>query len=78
MSKTKIILGMGIWVALLPYLGFPQMVKSLLFTLSGLAIVLYAYLIHRDSKKVDEKEESAYENFSENVDFIREQEVFHQ
>lgn len=61
-------LGSGIWVALLPYLGFPYFLKSLLFVLTGLGLVYFSFLLYKESKDKD-KEEKVFENFSENLNF---------
>ena len=63
MRKMKILLGLGIWVALLPYLGFPSSWKTVLFTLSGLAAAVIAYLAYRE---LSGKEENIFDNFKEN------------
>jgi flagellar biosynthesis component FlhA len=59
---------LGILMAVLPYLGFPAGWKNFLFTLLGLGLALFAYLLHRDSKKENVVAET-FENFSENSDF---------
>lgn len=38
---------MGIWVALLPFLGFPVDAKRVLFLLTGIVIFIAAYLYLR-------------------------------
>lgn len=68
MSKVKIIFILGIWVALLSYLGFPYFLKDILFPLSGLGIIFMSYLLYRDLK-VGETEEKTFDNFSENSNF---------
>ena len=50
MSKVKIIFGLGIWVAILPYLGFPYSLKNILFSITGLGIIYFCYLLYRDLK----------------------------
>ena len=44
MSKVKILLMVGVWVAVLPYLGFPYVLKNILFSLTGLCIILFGYM----------------------------------
>jgi hypothetical protein len=65
MRKERIVLLLGIWVAALPYLGFPYMWKNVLFTLSGLGLVLVSYLLYRVSRN-DSKNTKTFDNFSEN------------
>ncbi|MFA5095177.1 MAG: hypothetical protein WC447_00735 [Candidatus Paceibacterota bacterium] len=68
MTKVKIIFGLGVWVAVLPYLGFPYSFKNILFSISGLAIICFGYMLYRDFK-AGETEEKTFDNFSENNNF---------
>ena len=68
MSKVKIIFILGIWVAILPYLGFPYSLKNLLFSVTGLGFVYLGYLFFKDSEK-GKTEEKTFDNFSENHNF---------
>ena len=65
MSKAKIFLGIGIWVTVLPYLGFPMTLKNILFSLTGLFVIYLSYNMYQDSKTKTEKPKT-FENFSEN------------
>ncbi len=65
MSKVKILITLGVWVALLPYLGFPYSLKNTLFSITGLGIIYLGYLLLNESKTG----EKTFENFSENSDF---------
>ena len=65
MSKARILFIFGILIAILPYLGFPFFWKNILFTLLGLNLSFYAYIIHRETKANIDSEKS-FENFSEN------------
>ncbi len=67
MRKVKTVSIMGIWLAILPYLGFPYYIKNILYTLTGLSFVLLGYTIYKDFKK--EHSEETCDNFSENKDF---------
>ena len=58
-------LGLGIWVAILPYLGFPYSWKTVLFTLTGLGIIYLSYVMYQENKK-DGAEDSALDHFKEN------------
>jgi len=71
MSKAKIFLTIGAWVAILPYLGFPFVFKNILFTLTGFLIAYLSYLMYQDDKKKENTKEKAFDNFSENKDFIK-------
>ena len=66
MSKAKIFLGIGVWVAILPYLGFPFTLKNILISLTGLLVIYLSYNMYQDSKKAGNKITKTFENFSEN------------
>ena len=68
MRKARIFLFLGIWVAILPYLGFPYSWKDFLFTLTGLGLICFSYVLYKDYKK-EENQEKTFDNFSENNDF---------
>jgi hypothetical protein len=68
MSKAKIILGLGVWVTILPFLGFPYSLKSILFSVSGLGLIYLGYMLYIDFK-AGETEEKTFDNFSENANF---------
>lgn len=68
MNKARIMLGLGIWVAILPYLGFPYFLKSLLFVITGLGIIYMSFVLYKESK-IKDGEEKVFENFSENLRF---------
>lgn len=68
MSKVKIIFGLAIWVTILPYLGFPYSLKNILFSVTGLGLVYFAYILYRDLKAGETKEKT-FDNFSENSSF---------
>ena len=67
MRKTWILLFLGIWVAVLPFLGFPSSWKDFLFTLTGLGLICFSYMLYKDYKT--EKKEKSFDNFRENSDF---------
>jgi hypothetical protein len=50
MPKSKIILALGIFIALLPVLGFPQSWESFFEVAAGLSIVLFSLLISVDRR----------------------------
>lgn len=66
MKKARLFLILGIWIAVLPYLGFPSSWKNVLETLSGLALMYYSYLFYKEYKAGNRKEK-APGAFSENV-----------
>jgi hypothetical protein len=66
MRKIRVLLGVGVWIAVLPYLGFPYSWKNILLTLSGIGLVYLSFLMYRESKA---KGVQVFDNFSENTDF---------
>jgi len=72
MSKVKIIFGLGIWVAILSYLGFPLSLKNVLFSITGVGIMYLGYLLYKDLK-AGETDEKTFDNFSENGNFNEEE-----
>jgi len=68
MKLERTLLIGGIWIAVLPYLGFPYSWKNILFTISGLVLVYISYTLYQKEKA--DHEEKAADNFSENIDFI--------
>ena len=70
MNKLRILLALGIFVSVVPYLGFPFTFKNILVTLSGLAIIYLSYILYEESNKIEIKEKIIFENFSENHDFV--------
>jgi len=68
MRKERVFLILGLWISVLSYLGFPYYLKNILFTISGLILVYYSYLLRQEYRN-KHKEEKIYDNFSENFDF---------
>lgn len=66
MRKAYILLILGIWVAVLPYLGFPYSGKNILTTLSGLALIYGSFMVYTESKAKEVKGGKTFDNFSEN------------
>ena len=64
MNKNKIIITLGIWVIILPYLGFPFSLKNNLFILTGLIFVYLGYILNKEKK--NEIIEKPLDNFREN------------
>ena len=68
MRKAWILLVLSVWMAVLPYLGFPSSMKNTLFSLSGLGLAFFSYLLYREAK-TDSEEVKTFDNFSENHNF---------
>ena len=47
MSKQRAIFLLGIWVAILPFLGFPNFWRKMLFIITGLLLVYVSYTLKR-------------------------------
>lgn len=70
MQKARTLLILGIWVAVLPYLGFPFIWKNILFTITGLVLMYFSYILYREFKiKTGDNGPKTFDNFSENNDF---------
>ncbi len=65
MLKARILLILGIMIALLPYLGFPYFWKDIFTTLVGIIIIGFSYLMYREIKDAEVGDEM-FDNFSEN------------
>lgn len=74
MRKTRIFFVLGIWITILPYLGFPYSWKDVLMTLSGLGLIYASFLLYKESKKKEDKKEKVFDNFRENK-FIEEEKI---
>lgn len=70
MKTARTLLILGIWIAILPYLGFPYSWKKILLTLSGLGVAYVAYILYK-KEKIDTKNISSmkFDNFSQNSGF---------
>jgi len=70
MKKARILLTLAVWVAVLPYLGFPYSWKNILFTITGLVLAYLAYDLYKEYKiNMKDIKEEIFDNFSENKDF---------
>lgn len=67
MRKERMLLILGIWVTILPYLGLPYFWKDILSTLTGLGLICFSYILYRDYKAKANTE--TFDNFRENRDF---------
>lgn len=65
MRKAYLLLILGIWVAVLPYLGFPFSWKNILFTVSGFGLMYFSYVLYKESKA--KEKEKTFDNFKENT-----------
>ncbi len=76
MLKARTLLILGVWTAVLPYLGFPYQIKNILFVLTGLGLVYVSFVIYKEIRFTRKEEnEKNFENFSENRNFVEEKSV---
>lgn len=74
MRRARIFLILGVWMVLLPFLGFPYSWKDVLTALSGLGLIYLSFTLYRELKKVEIKKQKTFDNFSEN-EFRREEQI---
>ena len=67
MKKEKALLILGFWILILNFLGFPRMFKSILFVLSGLAIIFLAYIFYKRAKSQKPVNPNEMHPFIDNV-----------
>ncbi|MBI2630946.1 hypothetical protein HYW73_01875 [Candidatus Nomurabacteria bacterium] len=68
MRKARTFLILGVWIAILPFLGFPYSWKDILSALSGLAVMFLSYILYKEYKAKEGKRET-FDNFKENDNF---------
>lgn len=74
MRKARILLILGIWVAILPYLGIPYSWKDVLFTITGLGLIYFSYILYKNNK-IKENQKKVFDNFRENDNFDKNQDM---
>lgn len=67
MRKEKTLFIIGLWVIILPFLGFPNIGRKILFLLTGLAIMYLAYLFYLEVKNRLSKDISHSKTFVDNI-----------
>jgi len=67
MRKEKTLLIIGLWVALLSFLGFPSNWRKILFLITGLAIMYLAYLFYLEVKARLSKDINHSKTFVDNI-----------
>lgn len=68
--KEKALIGLGVWLFVLPFLGFPQTWKTWLVAATGLAIVYFAALLLKQSSERQHasSNEMRTETFTETIE----------
>ena len=54
MIRQRLIFFIGLWIALLPFLGFPKNFRTVLFVLTGLGLIAISYFMYIQIKAVAE------------------------
>ncbi len=67
MRKERTLFIMGIWVAILPYLGFYESWRKILFFITGLGLVYLSYLFYTEAKNRLGKDENRVKSFVDNI-----------
>jgi len=50
MRKEKTLLIIGLWIIILPFLGFPDSWRKVFFIITGFSIMYLAYLFYLENK----------------------------
>jgi uncharacterized membrane protein YczE len=70
MRKERAIFFIGLWVGILPFLGFPEAWRKLFFIITGVTLVSLSYQLYlraRALKRAHEKEENRSKTFVDNI-----------
>ncbi len=67
MRKEKTLIIIGIWVLVLPFLGFPSFWRAFLFEITGLIILYLAYLFYIEAKAILYKNNIETKSFIDNI-----------
>lgn len=67
MRKEKTLFIIGLWVIILPFLGFTNMGRKILFLITGLAIIYLAYLFYLEYKLRISKDTTHNKTFIDNI-----------
>jgi len=67
MRKERTLFIIGVWVAILPYLGFYESWRKVLFVITGIGLVYLAYLFYSEAKARLEKDDNKVKSFIDNI-----------
>ena len=56
MLKQRAIFFIGLWIILLPYLGFTRGVKNFLFLATGISLIVLSYFMYVQIRAIEERE----------------------
>ncbi|MDQ3076350.1 MAG: hypothetical protein M3Q34_04470 [bacterium] len=66
MQTARAVLILGIWVAVLPYLGFPVVIKNILFVITGFILIYFSLIFYKQAVRLRKKEVRTFDTYSEN------------
>ena len=67
MRKERTLLILGIWVAALPFLGFPDSWRQIFFLITGVALVYLSYLFYKQAKYRQPQNDNRSKTFVDNI-----------
>lgn len=67
MRKERTLFILGLWIIVLPFSGFPSSWRTVLFVLTGLALVYLAYLFYLEAKARIPGDETKSYTFVDNI-----------
>ncbi len=67
MRKERTLFILGVWVAILPFLGFPNSWRQVLYIITGFALLYLAYLFYIQAKARIPKDPATSRAFVDNI-----------
>jgi len=67
MRKERTLFIIGMWVAILPYLGFYENWRKIFFLITGAGIIYLAYLFYTEARVRIDKDENRIKSFVDNI-----------
>jgi hypothetical protein len=66
MRKEKTLFIIGIWIVILPFLGFPDTWRKILFIITGFMLIYLAYIYYEEVKDRIAKNDNRSKTFVDN------------
>lgn len=66
MRKEKTLFIIGIWTIILPFLGFPDTWRKILFIITGFMLIYLAYIYYEEVKERIAKSDNRSKTFVDN------------
>jgi len=70
MRKEKTLFIIGIWIIILPFLGFPDTWRKIFFIITGFMLVYLSYIYYQQAKSSISKNENRSKTFIDNIDRV--------